>query len=403
MSASRCRLAVDRAPIGTAAVRSPATTNVASGTCANGPGRRSRRSSGHLREPPRRGDGEQVGRGVGAAPLPSNGRRRAAGFCPPTRDVVADRDPGTTRRRPGRRSPAAVRSSPIFDAPLVSRSRSSASVAITGDGAPAPERTRDRPRVPEHGAGDAVLGRQPAGADRRPRPSGQRERTGVASPARSRAPARCSSTRGRGPDALSHGVTPSVERRAPDAFPDDHHDQGRRTRDRHAVYGAAGADLRVGSVEADRRRASGRSDRARCPSGIVARSTPVAENTIGTRVASCRGRRWPRDRDAVADRDHARSPRCAAAIDIRGPSLPEPGLDLRAQIGRQGHRTGTAVATWRSSAQLSPTQNAVRATAGAPTSANATTSTVRRRPDPTSSRLPPGLSFGAGPGTLVGQ
>ena len=66
-------------------------------------------------------------------------------------------------------------------------------------------------------------------------------------------------------------------------------------------------------------------------------------------------------------------------------------------------QNGTAAVTPSSCAQLSPTQNAVRATAGAPTSANATTNRVRRRPDATSSRLPPRLSFGARSGTLVAQ
>jgi len=64
-------------------------------------------------------------------------------------------------------------------------------------------------------------------------------------------------------------------------------------------------------------------------------------------------------------------------------------------------QNGTAVATPSSGAQLSPTQNAVRATAGAPTSAIAATSMMRRRPDATWSRLPPRLSFGVRSGTLV--
>ena len=115
------------------------------------------------------------------------------------------------------------------------------------------------------------------------------------------------------------------------------------------------------------------------PSAGSRRVDPVAEE--GDRDARCRPDRWrARDGDprAVVDAN-AGSVRVGRGHHVRRPPLPVSRLDQPPESGRQRTERNRGARRGLARSQLSPTQNARRATAGRATSASTTSSVVRRR------------------------
>ena len=258
--------------------------------------------------------------------------------------------------------------------------------------------TADAILVTDQVAGDAVLERQPAGADRRERRRGfDRQRAG-------RSLQRAGDTSPPEASRSVHAEKPRRERLAPDALPDDlDHERWIGVRTDGGRQRRPAPDLRMWPVVSDQA-SDRRGDAVEARAGRdLAGLTPCPNHTMGTLFCSAvSGARGHAAFELPAVPPVMSPPLVAAMTSGDRPCRNPASICARRSSGKRRRRERRPRPGPRRRSSC-PRRTRVRAIAGAPTSANATTSTVRRRPDPTSSRLPPGLSFGARSCTLVGQ